>query len=105
MIYYAQEARFSLNNYYANRDSAGSTSLISATEKKYEFSLLVGDRLIKDPKKKGWTLDVFGGLGIGFREVTKHYKSNPKLDDFLPSLKETRLTIPVRFGFTAGYLF
>jgi uncharacterized protein len=106
MFYYAQEARFSLNNHYVNhQDTSGNTSLLSATEKKYEFSLLIGSRRIRNPREKGWTLDIFGGLGIGFRDVTKHYQSTSKLDALFPNLKETRLTIPLRFGFTLGYLF
>jgi antitoxin component YwqK of YwqJK toxin-antitoxin module len=104
MIYYAQEARFTLNNYQVLRDSMGITNRLSATERKYEFSLLIGDRLIKNPREKGWTLDIFFGIGVGFREISRAYQKNPKLDAFLPSLHDKRITIPVRFGFSVGYL-
>jgi uncharacterized protein len=104
MIYYAQEVRYTQMNYHVTRDSSGVQTALDATEWKYEFSLLIGDRLIKDPKKKGWTLDIFGGLGVGYRNVSKHYQSTPKLDSFLPHLKDSRITIPVRFGFMFGYL-
>jgi uncharacterized protein len=104
MFYYAQEARFSLNNYHAIKDSSGFTNHLQATERKYEFSFLIGDRLSKSAKNRGWSLDVFLGLGIGYREISKHYQSTPKLDGYLPGLKTSKVTFPIRFGFSLGYL-
>jgi uncharacterized protein len=107
MFYYAQELRLSSNDYYVNyQDSTGDpTQLLHAGEKKYEFSFIFGDRLIKDPKKKGWTLDIYVGIGIGYRDITKNYKSTLKIDGSFTGLQENKLTVPVRLGFNLGYLF
>jgi antitoxin component YwqK of YwqJK toxin-antitoxin module len=107
MFYYAQELRFTSNEYYNNHQDStpAPLELFRASEKRYEFCLIFGDRLIKDPKKKGWTLDIFGGIGLGYKEITKKYSGNRSIDSLFPDLKEKTLTIPVRLGFNIGYLF
>jgi hypothetical protein len=66
---------------------------------------LFGDRLLKDARKSGWTLDIFGGLGIGYRTITRNYQKDPSKDALFLGLKTRSLTIPLRLGFSIGFLF
>jgi antitoxin component YwqK of YwqJK toxin-antitoxin module len=107
MFYYAQELRFTSIDYHVNfSDSTGAAiQPLHAGEQKYEFSFIFGDRIIKDPKKKGWTMDIFAGIGLGYRNISKDYKSTIKIDSYFTKLRESKLTVPVRLGITFGYLF
>jgi hypothetical protein len=79
---------------------------ISKTENKIEYSLLVGNRVIKDPKKEGFTMDIFLGLGIGYRDITNSWDKNSDYDNkYFGFVKNARITVPIRFGVNLGYIF
>jgi hypothetical protein len=66
---------------------------------------MFGDRLLKNYARKGWTLDLFMGIGVGYRGYKKNYENNPDFDKAFDSVNKQALTIPIRIGFSAGYLF
>ena len=106
MFYWAQEARFSSMDWFVNtKDSTGEDMLLHSKENTYEFSILFGDRLLKDARKKGWTIDIFAGLGIGYRTIDRNYSRDPVKDGYFLGLKTRSLTVPFRLGLSVGYLF
>lgn len=105
MLYWAQEIRFTSLDYLVKHQDTTGTSLLQANEKLYEFSILFGDRLLRDSRKKGWTIDVFGGLGIGYRSIDRNYQSTAVKDALFLGLKTRSFTIPLRLGLSVGYLF
>ena len=105
MFYWAQELRFTSIDYYVNTSDSTGASLWHSRENLYEFSFLFGDRLLRDARKKGWSIDIFGGLGIGYRDITRNYNRDPEKDALFIGLKTRSLTLPLRFGISIGYLF
>jgi hypothetical protein len=105
MFYWAQEVRFSSIDYYINTLDSTGEILLHKKEKLYEFSVLFGDRILKDPRNKGWTMDLFGGLGVGYRSISRNYENDPKKEALFVGVKTRRLSIPIRFGVSFGYLF
>lgn len=105
MYYWAQEVRFtSIDHSVKTSDSTGQYFL-QAKERTYELSIIIGDRLLRDARKKGWTIDIYGGVGIGYRDIKRNYQSQPKFDALFLSLKSRHLTVPIRLGISIGYLF
>lgn len=70
-------------------------------ETKIELSLLLGQRFFQSYNKhKTLTLDLYAGIGAGFR-----FANIPDELLIYNKIKTNKLTIPVRLGFNFGYLF
>jgi hypothetical protein len=110
MFYFAHELRYT-NTVYSVK--VMDTIMVPAqemdidlTEKTIEYSVLVGDRLIKDARKKGITLDIYVGLGIGYRMIERNWPEDNKIyKNAFSSISTGAIKVPFRLGFTIGYIF
>lgn len=107
MLYFGHEIRYTKIDNSVNKSGFPGTSHskgLTLSQSIVEYSVLVGDRLSKDARKKGWTVDVFAGIGIGYRFIARNW--DPSVEnyerDFL-SVKSKGITIPFRFGVNIGY--
>jgi antitoxin component YwqK of YwqJK toxin-antitoxin module len=114
MFYYAFEVRYTRMS-YMNKIVDSTISLnpitLTKTENKVEGSFIVGNRLIRDSKKEGFTLDIFIGIGGGYRDIHNSWDGH---DDYNSKyFKDVRngflgngyVTVPFRFGVNVGYIF
>lgn len=110
MIYFAHELRFTRVEYKANVPASNTApsntiSILNEDASKYEYSFIVGDRITKDPGEKGITLDVFIGVGIGYRKydaLDNVTNGNNQVFDETP---KSKFTVPLRVGLSIGYVF
>lgn len=112
MLYFAQELRYGYYEYENNFIDFSQTSTSSdpthlmQVQHRIEYSLLVGDRIMLDQRKKGWTVDIYGGIGVGYRSVTNNWSGNiPLYNDAFTGVYSKSIAVPFRFGFTIGYKF
>ena len=116
MFYFGHEIRFSAINHMANITNNGSGiyyNTIDASENTFEYSIIVGDRIIKffgekwvnEADKSGITVDIYGGLGVGYRNYKKNYPDKYDYDHIFKDIDKSKLTVPVRFGINIGYVF
>lgn len=105
-FYWAQELRFTqLNHSFASFDlsdtSANRTIVpMSANEMRLELSVIVGTRIFQEVKRKrDVTLDIFGGVGFGFR--MHDLPANPNLFDLVD---RANYPISLRLGLMIGYM-
>ncbi len=118
MLYFANEVRFtSLKHYFNTLDSASlplrNTYKIQSNENKLEYSFLGGNRWMrlfgerwhKDNNQTGITLDIFLGIGIGYRMFEKKYNENPAHDQIFDDLRQAKFSFTPRFGVNIGYVF
>lgn len=106
MMYWAQELRYSNILHKVNYIDGSDNVPLQVNENLYSVSVLMGDRLLKDAGKRGWTLDIFGGIGVGFRTLHRNYQYNVQEKDMqFRKLKFASVFVPVRIGFSIGYLF
>lgn len=110
MLYFAHELRYT-NTTYSNviMDTLfipNQETRLELREQTVEYSILVGDRIIKDTRKKGFTLDVFIGLGIGYRFQNKDWpEENKQYKNSFSGVNSSTIKVPIRLGFTIGYVF
>jgi len=109
MFYFAHEVRYTRMT-YSNKivDSVVNYSPIelTKTENKIEYSVLLGNRITNDSKKEGFTMDIFLGIGVGYRNISNNWDGNPEYDDlYFGTVKSQFYTIPIRFGVNVGYVF
>lgn len=77
----------------------------------FEYSIVFGDRIMESHANKGFTLDVWGGLGIGYRNSTKNWPNFRTFANLNPitsaysNVNQDPLSIPIRLGVTIGYVF
>ena len=112
MLYFAHEMRYSnfqYGNHYVDFSSSSHSTTpvnLQQSQQRIEYSVLLGDRIVTDQRKKGWSLDAYIGLGIGYRIVNNNWQgSNSKFDGAFSGISTSPLSVPFRFGFTLGYKF
>jgi uncharacterized protein len=106
MFYYGHELRVSPISHYTNLQEGNGLrdEPLRADELKMEYSMLFGNRLTRDAANKGWTADIFVGLGVGYRFVNERFpKSDSAYDTYFTSIRNNRLTVPIRLGVNLGY--
>lgn len=105
MLYFAHEIRFSHLTHYANILDAQAIKTFGAKETLYEYSVLLGNRWMPNPNHRGITLDLFAGLGIGYRSYTQPWKNKPNVDAIYNDVRKNKVAVPIRIGFSIGYAF
>lgn len=97
MWYFGHNVRYAKLNHFVNELNQPIPA--SASEKRFEYGLILGNRLMQRNDGNGFTLDIFAGAGIGFRSVSV----DPAFESKFSSLKN-KSTIPVfQFGLNFGY--
>lgn len=110
MLYFAHEIRYGkLDNRVQTIDTTISQTQVmelGLNQWTAEYSILIGDRFLRDAKKPGWTLDVYAGIGIGYRSSANSWsEDNVYYSRLFGGVNQNKITVPFRFGFTFGYLF
>lgn len=109
MLYFAHELRFTQVDYRTRiPDDAPIVPNVPVLEEKskaYEYAILVGDRVTKDAGAKGITLDVFIGVGIGYREYAAIDYPNETIKKAFDEAPKSKISVPIRAGLTIGYIF
>lgn len=85
--------------------SADIKSLYNIVENNHEFVFLIGDRFMKNYTKKGLTVDIYFGIGIGFKINKKNYMKDAAIDAIFSSVLLEGFYPPFRFGVSIGYSF
>lgn len=104
MWYFGHEIRFTSVDHFANL-LLSPLQAISESEEKFEYSILIGDRILRDPGESGITVDVFLGVGVGYRNRKANHPKNPVYEEIFNELPTSKISIPFRFGVNLGYVF
>ncbi len=109
MLYFAHEARYTQVGYKAkfliDPLDPQSISLTRANVQRYEYTLMLGNRVMKKSDVQGFVIDLFLGIGLGYRVVTVPSFDNGRIQTIFAELDETRLFPSYRLGFNIGYAF
>ncbi len=111
MLYFGHELRYGYYNY--ENDYIDFTVPVPADpvhlqqiQNRFEYAILVGDRVMLDQRKKGWTFDIYAGIGIGYRTISNNWHgNNDKYSDAFTGVYSKSFAVPFRFGFMIGYKF
>lgn len=102
--YFGHELRFSNESHFSNIrtvDFPDNIIRASASEQRVEYLVLLGFRLIQDSRSKGFTIDVYGGAGTGFRS----FDNDPNFPEIFDQLDKGDLTFAYTVGINLGYVF
>ncbi len=111
MLYFAHELRYGYYSYENNFiDFTQTVNLmpvhLNQIQNRIEYSFLIGDRVMFDQRHRGWTVDIYGGIGIGYRSVSNNWSGeNEKYNTAFTGVFSSSIAVPFRFGFTIGYKF
>ncbi len=118
MFYFGHEIRYTAIAQMTNIGMNNSTTelnlrSISVDENKVEYSLLIGNRWIKifgekwivEESKMGITIDIYGGIGIGYRFFNQGNSFVKSDYEAFNSLNMNDISIPLRFGVNIGLIF
>jgi antitoxin component YwqK of YwqJK toxin-antitoxin module len=103
--YIGGEYRYKDLDYNFNAVEENIPKVISATEHAHEAILLLGDRFMKKFDKKGFTFDLYLGIGIGYKSVSKNYIPQADYDATFKNILKNGIYVPFRFGVSVGYAF
>lgn len=104
--YFGHEARYTNRNYYANDliDSVRSTTN-GTIEQKFEYSVFIGSRYMKNSKEGGFTLDFRVGAGAGYRQTDFYLPTSDLLMNTFDSINDNKFSYAIRFSLNFGYAF
>jgi len=99
MWYFGHNLRFTNVTHFVN--IVNQYSPVSASELRYEYGLLLGNRLMKRNDGDGITIDAFIGYAVGYRMV----EYDPLLKSTFENLKQDKFSGVFQFGLNFGYSF
>ncbi len=102
--YFGHEIRFTNISHYANVSPASPPEDImraSASERKIEYSVILGYRLMQSTTNRGFTVDSFISLGTGYRD----FSIDQGFDNVFEDLDQDTITLAFNFGLNIGYAF
>ena len=102
--YFGHEIRFTNLSHYANvnvEPFPGDIMRASASERKIEYSIILGYRLMQSTTGKGFTVDSFVSIGTGFRD----FKIDRDFNNVFEDVNQNTLTLAFNFGLNIGYTF
>ncbi|MGK7393896.1 MAG: toxin-antitoxin system YwqK family antitoxin [Candidatus Cyclobacteriaceae bacterium M3_2C_046] len=115
MFYFGHEIRYTSLDHMANVIKTDTTyrTTLTMSERRFEYSIIFGDRWIKyfgerwinESNKSGITIDIYGGIGIGYRITDPQYEPVPEYEEVFKNINNKKVSIPIRFGVTIGYVF
>ncbi|NQZ78231.1 MAG: hypothetical protein HRT61_19315 [Ekhidna sp.] len=107
MFYFGHELNFKYQNSQVNHVD---TLIIqqprifgNLVESSYGYSILIGNRWMRDAGKSGITIDVFLGAGIAARSFRKQYEDSQVLDNYFDQEIKSTIHFPVSFGLNIGF--
>lgn len=108
--YFGHELRLSAqtNGFIQNDTLQGNSqrSKVLLYEKRLEYSILVGSRIFKPLGKDGLSLDIYTGLGLGYRHFQKGWDiDKDSYSRQFPVLHKPAYYFPFRIGLSFGYYF
>lgn len=103
--YIAHEIRYTNLQHFemTTIDGNADATTLQKAENRFEYSVLFGTRLLKEPTGNGITLDAFIGVGVGYRTYTDRYEINNPPDDLFDDLPESAVPLSFRLGLNLGY--
>jgi len=104
--YFGHEIRFTNLSHFANIESAvvpDNEIKVSASEQKFEYSVLLGFRLMQNTDAKGFTIDAYVGAGAGYRDFNVADNFDPAFEDLRQSPVTFKLSFGLNFGYTISF--
>lgn len=104
--YFGHEVRYSNVDHLVktpDQNSPGDIVKLTQNEKKYEYSIFVGNRFFKSPNEGGMTLDTYIGVGMGYRYYTQDYISTEENLQYFDDLPTSPVSFAFRLGINLGF--
>lgn len=98
MWYFGHNIRYAQIGHFVN-DLNNPNMPANATESRFEYGLLLGNRLMQHNDANGFTLDAFVGVGVGFRDVYVELDYESEFN----ALKRRNVLPVFQFGLNFGY--
>ncbi|MCI0750540.1 MAG: hypothetical protein L0Y35_01760, partial [Flammeovirgaceae bacterium] len=104
MWYFGHEVRFTNVGHFANvpiAQSPENTFTATSTEQRIEYGLILGYRIMKNNKNKGFTIDTFCSVDFGYRgfDVEETYAQ------YFTDLNQKKFANTFHFGVNFGNVF
>lgn len=105
MWYFGHEIKYQELDYTAYVKSVSlSTNLLTANLNSYQYTIQIGDRLLKATDKPGFTFDIFCGLGVGIKKYSEQLDGQTSSSNLFNPVRKEGFFVPVQLGFNFGYI-
>lgn len=106
--YIAGEYRYRNTKYatnYLDTSVISQNTILKVTENSHEIVLIFGDRFMKNFNKGGPTLDIYMGIGAGYKINEPNYKIDSDKNVIFSEILKNNWYVPFRFGIAIGWAF
>ncbi len=108
MFYFGHELYYTSLNHFVNIVDSTSTNLsrlsFRADEEKFEYGFFLGSRFITEAGQGGFTLDLFVGLDVGYRNFNEDPGNIPEASTLFDDLNRSTVSTQFRFGANIGFM-
>lgn len=103
MWYFGHEIRFSNIGHFVNVPMSSSNVFFTtnASERRYEWGIVLGYRLMKNNGSKGFTVDVYASADMGYRE----FRTEPQYKIYFSDVSQSKFSNTFHVGFNIGNVF
>jgi antitoxin component YwqK of YwqJK toxin-antitoxin module len=109
MLYFAHEPRYTRVQYSTRYSPSVSDpsvlAIADAIVQRYEYSILLGYRIMRKTDQRGLIVDLFVGQSAGYRSINRSWSNNAALDVIFNEIGSEGTIYPVRVGFNIGFAF
>ncbi|MGB3182483.1 MAG: membrane-binding protein [Cyclobacteriaceae bacterium] len=108
MLYFGHGLRMLSQKHQANTDPQSTIEgirLLKAVERRVEYSVFAGDRIVKEAGNTGITIDLFFGVGVGYRYFNKQFDENLSQNELFDDINQSPFAVYPRLGINVGYIF
>lgn len=90
---------------YKDTTVSEAKEMLTLTENAHELLLILGDRFIKSNSKGGPSLDIYLGIGAGYRFLNTNFVADEDKNSIFGNSIKNGWYFPFRFGVTLGWAF
>lgn len=102
MWYFAHEIRFTNLGHFVNEEVAPDNVItFSASEQRVQYGMLLGYRIMQRNNRKGFTLDLFAGINLGYR----NFDASAISRSYFNSVNQKPLATTFQGGLHIGHVF
>lgn len=102
MWYFAHEIRFTNLGHFVNEEIAPDNVItLSASEQRVQYGMLTGYRIMQRNNRKGFTIDLFVGCDVGYRNFDASGLSRP----YFVSVNQKPIAVTLQGGLHIGHVF
>ncbi len=106
MFYFGHEIGYAILSHESNVEDSvlrQVTNPLKMDESRIQYGVFIGNRWMENAGESGLTIDIYIGAGIGWRNHSENFSSEPAAESIFSDISTQRNYFPIVFGVQIGF--